>query len=127
MGDRGLVVVAGTMLGVVILRSGAGVRMADVDLLVVGENRQQMAGSMIGAIVSIIVFCDSGFVILSSLKKALAKRTKVAVASMAIALSTGFFATHTLVPPTPGPIAAAGNIGTENYLGTIILIGIIVA
>src|SRR5699024_11218198 len=100
--------------------------MAEVVLRVVGEKRPQMAMSLIGAIVSIPVFCDSGFVILSSLKKALAKRAKVAVASMAIALSTGLFATHTIVPPTPGPIAAAGNIGAENYLETIYLICIIV-
>ncbi len=46
---------------------------------------------------------------------------------MSVALATGLYATHTLVPPTPGPIAAAGNIGAENYLGTIILIGLLVA
>ena len=127
MGNIGLVIVFGTIIGVILEKSGAALRMAEVVLRVVGEKRPQMAMSLIGAIVSIPVFCDSGFVILSSLKKAVAKRAKVAVASMAIALSTGLFATHTLVPPTPGPIAAAGNIGAENYLGTIILIGIIVA
>ena len=41
--------------------------------------------------------------------------------------STGLYATHTLVPPTPGPIAAAGNIGAGDYLGTIILVGLIVS
>jgi GntP family gluconate:H+ symporter len=73
------------------------------------------------------VFCDSGYIILTSLKKALAKRAKVTVASMGIALATGLYATHVLVPPTPGPIAAAGNIGAADYLGTIILIGLLVA
>ncbi|MEC5423031.1 GntP family permease [Virgibacillus sp. C22-A2] len=127
MGSIGLVIVFGTIIGVILEKSGAALRMAEVVLRVVGEKRPQMAMSLIGAIVSIPVFCDSGYIILSSLKKALAKKAKVAIASMAIALSTGLFATHTLVPPTPGPIAAAGNIGAEAYLGTIILIGIIVA
>ena len=76
---------------------------------------------------SIPVFCDSGFIILNSLKKALAKRAGVTITSMAVALATGLFATHVLVPPTPGPIAAAGNIGAADYLGTIILIGLLVA
>ena len=49
------------------------------------------------------------------------------MASMSVALATGLFATHTLVPPTPGPIAAAGNIGADAYLGTVILIGLVVA
>lgn len=127
MGGIGLVIVFGTIIGVILEKSGAALRMAEVVLRIVGEKRPQLAMSAIGSIVSIPVFCDSGYVILSSLKKALANKTKVTVGSMAIALSTGLFATHTLVPPTPGPIAAAGNIGAENYLGTVILFGIIVA
>ena len=127
MSGIGLVIIFGTIIGVILEKSGAALRMAEVVLRIVGPKRPQMAMSLIGSIVSIPVFCDSGFVILSSLKKALAKRANVAVASVAIALATGLYATHTLVPPTPGPIAAAGNIGAENYLGTIILIGIIVS
>ncbi|MFO1444805.1 GntP family permease [Bacillus sp. Bva_UNVM-123] len=127
MGGIGLVIVFGTIIGTILEKTGAALRMAEVVLRVVGPKRPQLAMSIIGYIVSIPVFCDSGFVILNSLRKALAKRAKVAAASMSIALATGLFATHTLVPPTPGPIAAAGNIGAEGYLGTIILIGLIVA
>jgi len=127
MTSIGLVIVAGTIIGVILEKSGAAYRMAEVVLRVLGEKRPQLAMSVIGYIVSIPVFCDSGYIILSSLKKALAKRAKVTVASMAIALATGLYATHVLVPPTPGPIAAAGNIGAADYLGTIILIGLLVA
>lgn len=123
----GIVIVAGTIIGVILEKSGAAYRMAEVVLRLIGEKRPQLAMSIIGYIVSIPVFCDSGFIILSSLKKALAKRAKVAIASMSVALATGLYATHTLVPPTPGPIAAAGNIGAEGFLGTIILIGLFVA
>ncbi|MBO0586958.1 GntP family permease [Sporosarcina sp. E16_8] len=127
MRSIGIVIVAGTIIGVILEKSGAAYRMAEVVLRLIGEKRPQLAMSLIGFIVSIPVFCDSGFIILSSLKKALAKRAKVGIASMSVALATGLYATHTLVPPTPGPIAAAGNIGAENYLGTIILIGLLVA
>jgi gluconate:H+ symporter, GntP family len=127
MASIGLVIVAGTIIGVILEKSGAAYRMAEVVLRVLGEKRPQLAMSVIGFIVSIPVFCDSGYIILSSLKKALAKRAKVTVASMAIALATGLYATHVLVPPTPGPIAAAGNIGAADYLGNIILIGLLVA
>ncbi|MBA4495193.1 GntP family permease [Paenactinomyces guangxiensis] len=127
MSSIGIVILAGTVIGTILEKSGAALRMAEVVLRLVGEKRPQLAMSLIGAIVSIPVFCDSGYVILSSLNKALAKRTNVALASMSVALATGLYATHTLVPPTPGPIAAAGNIGASNYLGTIIIIGLIVA
>ncbi|QED48216.1 GntP family permease [Cytobacillus dafuensis] len=127
MGGIGLVIVFGTIIGTILEKSGAALRMAEVVLRIVGPKRPQLAMSLIGYIVSIPVFCDSGFVILNSLRKALAKRAKVALASMSVALATGLYATHTLVPPTPGPIAAAGNIGADGFLGTIILIGLIVA
>ncbi|USK86731.1 GntP family permease [Peribacillus asahii] len=127
MGGIGLVIVFGTIIGTILEKAGAALRMAEVVLRIVGPKRPQLAMSLIGYIVSIPVFCDSGFVILNSLRKALAKRAKVALASMSVALATGLYATHTLVPPTPGPIAAAGNIGADGFLGTIILIGLITA
>lgn len=127
MGSIGIVIVAGTIIGHILEKTGAALRMAEVVLRLVGQKRPQLAMSLIGSIVSVPVFCDSGYVILSSLKKALAKRAMVPLASMSVALATGLYATHTLVPPTPGPIAAAGNIGAEAYLGTVILIGLIVA
>lgn len=127
MTSIGIVIVAGTMIGVILERSGAAYRMAEVVLRIVGPKHPQLAMSLIGYIVSIPVFCDSAFIILSSLQKSLAKRAGVTVASMGVALATGLFATHVLVPPTPGPIAAAGNIGATDYLGTVILVGLLVA
>lgn len=127
MGGIGLVIVFGTIIGIILEKTGAALRMAEVVLRIVGPRNPQLAMSLIGYIVSIPVFCDSGFVILNSLRKALAKKANVALASMSVALATGLYATHNLVPPTPGPIAAAGNIGAENFLGTIILFGLIVA
>ena len=129
-GYIGLVIVFGTIIGTILEKAGAAFKMAEVVIRWVGEKRPQLAMSLIGAIVSVPVFCDSGYVILSSLKKALARRARVALASMAVALATGLYATHTLVPPTPGPIAAAGNIGEvvgADFLGMVILIGLIVA
>lgn len=123
----GLVIVFGTIIGVILEKSGAALRMAEFVLHKVGEGRPQLAMSLIGAIVSVPVFCDSGYVILSSLNKAVAKRAKAPLASMSAALATGLYATHTLVPPTPGPIAAAGNLGAADYLGTVILVGLIIS
>ncbi|WAH37791.1 GntP family permease [Alicyclobacillus dauci] len=127
MGSIGIVIVCGTIIGTIMERTGAALRMADAVLRLVGPNRPQLAMSLIGAVVSIPVFCDSGFVILSSLMKALARRASVPMASMAVALATGLYTTHTLVPPTPGPIAAAANVGASADLGAIIGIGLIVS
>ena len=125
MTNIGLVIVFGTIIGTVMEKSGAAMKMAEVVLNIVGIKRSPLAMNIIGYITSIPVFCDSGYVILTPLNKALSKRAEIPMATMAIALSTGLYATHTLVPPTPGPIAAAGNIGAD--LGLVILIGIIVS
>lgn len=122
----GIVIIAGTIIGTILEKSGAAIKMAEVIIKLVGKKSPALAMSIIGYIVSIPVFCDSGFVILSSLNKSLAKKTKTSMVTMTIALSTGLYATHTLVPPTPGPIAAAANLKLDNLL-LVILIGMIVA
>lgn len=126
MGQIGLVIVLGTVIGVILERSGAAITMAESVIKLLGERFPTLTMSLIGYIVSIPVFCDSAFVILNSLKNALAQRMQVSVVAMSIALATGLYATHTFVPPTPGPIAAAGNIGLGN-LGLLIGLGLVVA
>lgn len=122
----GIVIVLGTVIGVILEKSGAAVKMANVVLKIVGKKRPVLAMSIIGYIVSIPVFCDSGFVILNALKRSMVKQLKVSGVAMSVALATGLYATHTLVPPTPGPIAAAGNLMVGN-LGLVIVFGLGIA
>ncbi|QJD59730.1 GntP family permease [Pseudomonas sp. gcc21] len=127
LGYIGIVIVFGTIIGVILERSGAAITMAETVIRLLGERFPTLTVSIIGYLVSIPVFCDSGYVILNSLKNALAARMKVSVVAMSVALATGLYATHTFVPPTPGPIAAAGNLGLESSLGLVILVGLLVS
>ncbi len=121
----GIIIIAGTIIGVFLEKTGAALTMAETVLKLVGPKRPALAMSLIGYITSIPVFCDSGFVILSALNKSLAKKTGTSMAVMATALSTGLYATHTLVPPTPGPIAAATNLHAD--IGMVMVYGLLVA
>jgi GntP family gluconate:H+ symporter len=127
MATIGIVIVLGTVIGIILEKSNAAVKLAELVLKLVGKRFPGLAMSIIGYIVSIPVFCDSAFVILSSLKKSLVHKTGKSSVALTIALATGLYATHTFVPPTPGPIAAAGNLGLENQLGLVILFGLLVA
>ena len=127
LGSIGLVITLGTIIGLVLEKTGAALVMAESVVKVIGPRFPTLAMSIVGAIVSVPVFCDSGFVILHSLKESLAKRMKVSSVAMSVALATGLYATHTFVPPTPGPIAAAGKLGLENQLGLVIGMGLLVA
>jgi len=123
----GIVIILGTIIGTILEKSHAAVKLAEIVLKLVGKRFPGLAMSIIGFLVSIPVFCDSAYIILSSLKKSIRQKTGKSSVALSIALATGLYATHTFVPPTPGPIAAAGNLGLENQLGLVILFGLVVA
>ncbi len=125
IGYIGIVILAGSIIGIFLEKSGGAISLAERALKITGPKQVPLAMTVIGYVVSMPVFCDSGFILLSPLNKALAKRTKQSAAAGAIALSLGLYATHTMVPPTPGPVAAAGMLGAD--LGLVILCGLIVS
>jgi gluconate:H+ symporter, GntP family len=125
VGAIGIVIACGCILGTALERSGGAQVMAAAVLRLTGEKRAVLAMSGTGAVVSVPVFCDSGFVILSPLAKSLARRTGESLAAFAVALAMGLYATHCLVPPTPGPIATAGALKAD--LGAVIGLGLLVA
>ncbi|WP_289116322.1 GntP family permease [uncultured Psychrobacter sp.] len=126
LGYIGLVIVFGTIIGLILEKTGAAIVMAESVINVLGPRFPTLTMSIVGAVVSVPVFCDSGYIILNSLKESLAERLHVSSVAMSIALATGLYATHTFVPPTPGPIAAAGNLGLESNLGLVIMVGVVV-
>ena len=121
----GLIIAFGTTIGVFLENNGGTRLIAEKILNKVSSKRSPLAMNIIGFIISIPVFCDSGFVILSSLNKALTKKTGISLAVFAVALSTGLYAAHVFVPPTPGPLAAAAVIDAD--LGLVMLLGLVVA
>lgn len=123
----GLVIIFGTLIGSILERTGGAVALARAVERVVGKRHPQLAMMLIGWIVSIPVFCDSGFVLVSPIGKSLAKRSGASPAALMLALAAGLFASHVFIPPTPGPIAAAGMMGLENNLLLIIGLGAVIS
>ena len=120
----GIVIASGCIIGGVLERTGAALVMANMALRVVGAGRSILAMALTGSVVSVPVFCDSGYVVLSPLARSLARHTKQSMVALASALSMGLYATHCLVPPTPGPVAAAGELQAD--LGRVIGLGALV-
>ncbi|MDD5502760.1 MAG: GntP family permease [Candidatus Thermoplasmatota archaeon] len=120
----GIVVACGTIIGVILEKSGGAFALADAVLKIVGEKRSALAMSITGFVTSMVVFCDSGFVILSSINKALSQRARIPIFVLAVALSTGLYSSHCLIPPAAGPIAASEGVGAN--VGLVILVGIVV-
>ena len=125
MTSIGIVILCGTIIGTILEKTGAALTMANAILKVVGQKNSVVAMGAMGYVTGIPVFCDSGFVVLSPISRALAEQSNISLAVMGTALSGGLYATHCLVPPTPGPIAMAGTLGAD--LGLTILVGLIVS
>lgn len=121
----GIVIAAGAIIGEYLHRSGGATVLANKILEKVGEKNSPLSMSLTGYIVSIPVFCDSGFIVLSALNKAIAKRTKIPLTILAVALASGLYATHVFVPPTPGPLAAAATLGAD--IGRVLILGLVVS
>ncbi|MFM1602935.1 GntP family permease [Helcococcus ovis] len=119
----GIVIIFGALLGTILEKTGAAIKLSDMVIKLVGKKRPDIAIMLMGWVVSIPVFCDSGFVILNPIRKALVKRTNISGVTMSVALSVGLYCSHVFIPPTPGPIAAAATLGVGDYLLTVMFYG----
>lgn len=119
----GIVIILGALIGTILEETGAALKLADMVIRLVGKNHPELAMELMGWVVSIPVFCDSGFVILNPIRKALVNRTGVSSVAMSVALSVGLYVSHVFIPPTPGPIAAASTLGIGDNLLLVMGLG----
>ena len=125
----GIVIIFGALIGTLLEKSGAALKMADLVVKLVGKKNPELAMLIMGWIVSIPVFCDSGFVILNPIRKSLVRRTAKSSVACTVALSMGLYISHCFIPPTPGPIAAANTLfeqglNQDTNLLYVILMGL---
>lgn len=125
----GIVIILGALVGILLEKTGAALKMADCVVRLVGKKHPETAMLIMGWIVSIPVFCDSGFVILNPIRKSLVQRTQKSSVACTVCLSMGLYISHCFIPPTPGPIAAANTlyqgIAAEVNLLQVMAIGAI--
>lgn len=123
LGSIGIVIGLGVAIGKILEVSGAADALARSFLRAFGKGREEWAMGTVGSLVSIPVFCDSGYVIMNPLARAIARVKRGGYVALALALGCGMTLTHHMVPPTPGPLAATGILGAD--LGLVIVVGLI--
>ncbi|QYJ03182.1 GntP family permease [Nocardioides panacisoli] len=122
LGSIGIVIGLGVAVGKILEVSGGADALAQAFLRAFGKGREPWAMGSTGALVSIPVFCDSGYVIMNPLARSIARIKQGGYVTLALALGCGMTLTHHLVPPTPGPLGVAGILGAD--LGGLILVGL---
>lgn len=119
--STGIIIGLGVMMGGILEVSGAAEQLAFTFIRVIGKRKEEWALAITGWVVSIPVFADSAIVIFAPLVKAMSSVTGISVVGLALSLACGLQLTHCLVPPTPGPLTAAGMLGVD--VGQMIMIG----
>lgn len=123
--STGIIIGLGVMMGGILEVSGAAEQLAFTFIRVIGKRKEEWALAITGWVVSIPVFADSAIVIFAPLVKAMSSVTGISVVGLALSLACGLQMTHCLVPPTPGPLTAAGLLGVD--VGQMILVGIVIS
>ena len=119
--STGIIIGLGVMMGGILEKTGAAERLAYTFIKTIGKGKEEWALGITGWLVSIPVFADSAIVIFAPLCKAMSRVTGKSVIGLALALACGLQCTHVMVPPTPGPLTAAGMFGVD--VGQMILAG----
>ena len=109
LGSIGIIIGFGVMMGQIFEVTGAAKRMAFTFLKLFGKKREEEALALTSFLVSIPIFCDSGFVVIG----------------LGVALAAGLVITHSMVPPTPGPLGVCGIFGVD--VGKFILMTLVLA
>jgi len=126
MASIGFLIILGTIIAILLDKTGAATTIANYILSKTGERNAAVALGITGFIAGLPIFCDSGFIILSGLSKSFSTKTKTAMPLIAGVLGCSLYSVHCLVPTHPGALAAAGildvNIGNLVILGTVFAI-----
>ncbi len=125
IGKIGLVILLGVIIGTFLEKTGGAIVIAQRILSWIGEKSVMLAMMITGWILSIPIFGDSAFVMMNPINKSLSHKAKIPFAATTVALTLGVTASHSLVPPTPGPIATAGMLRAD--LGMVIFWGIVIS
>lgn len=124
-GSIGIVIAMAAVIGVTMMASGAADRVVQAFLRLLGQERGGIALMGSGFVLSVPVFFDTVFYLLVPLARSTYRQTGRNYLKFLMAIAAGGAATHSLVPPTPGPLVIADNLGID--LGVMMLVGALVA
>ncbi|MDB4621701.1 GntP family permease [Rubripirellula sp.] len=124
-GGIGIVIAMAAIIGKCMLDSGAADRIVRSAIHVTGEKKASLGLMLSGFVLAIPVFFDTVFYLLVPLARSLYRRTNKNYLRYLMAIATGGAITHTLVPPTPGPLLVSAILGVD--IGMMMLVGTMVA
>ena len=122
----GLIILFSCIIGQVLKETNSIKRFGNI-ILNSFQNKSLFSLNILGLLIGTVVFCDSAFLILNGISRSIASSSSLSLSSLNLSLSGGLYSSHTLIPPTPGPIAMIDNFNMIDQIGSIMILGIIVS
>lgn len=119
-----VIIIIGAFIGEVLQETGGAIRIANKIVDIVGIKKLPWAMGFTGYLVSIPVFVDVAYILLQPVTESLAVKSKKPVLYVGLALAAGLTVAHTLIPPTPGPLAVASLLSLD--LGRMMMINLFI-
>ncbi len=120
-GAIGIVIAMAAVIGKCLMDSGAAERIVRSLTGALGEKRTPLALMSSGYVLSVPVFFDTVFYLVVPVVRSLWKEKRKNYVLYLTAVVAGGAVTHSMVPPTPGPLFMANELGID--LGTMMIVG----
>ncbi len=122
----GLIIFFSCIVGQILKESNSIKRFGNI-ILNSFQNKSLFSLNILGLLIGTVVFCDSAFLILNGISRSIASSSSLSLSSLNLSLSGGLYSSHTLIPPTPGPIAMIDNFNMIDQIGSVMILGILVS
>ena len=122
----GLIILFSCIIGQILKESNSIKRFGNI-ILNSFQNKSLISINILGLLIGTVVFCDSAFLILNGISRSIASSSSLSLSSLNLSLSGGLYSSHTLIPPTPGPIAMIDNFNMIDQIGSVMILGILVS
>ncbi len=122
----GLIIFFSCIIGQILKESNSIKRFGNI-ILNSFQNKSLFSLNILGLLIGTVVFCDSAFLILNGISRSIASSSSLSLSSLNLSLSGGLYSSHTLIPPTPGPIAMIDNFNMIDQIGSVMILGILVS
>ncbi len=124
IGHLGIIIALAAIIGECLIRSGAADRIIWSIRRLLGDNRAPQGFVVSGFVLCVPMFFDTVFYLLFPLAKTLRRRTGKHWVLYILCVVAGATMSHSLVPPTPGPLLVIAELGVN--MGLMMLGGTIV-
>jgi GntP family gluconate:H+ symporter len=113
VGNLGFLLISGSFIAAILEQTGGAKVIAHWFLSKLGDKKAPISLGFTGYFSGLLLFCDTGFILLSSLLKGISEKSSFTMPFLSSVLAISLFSVHCLTPTHPGILGALGIIPVD--------------